>query len=62
MKKHPSPFSTLGRKVGGGRGGGGGLLFPFFVVACVVKEASDKVGLSEQTDKLKESGKAWKRM
>ena len=59
MKKYPSPFSNFGPKVGGGGGGG---LFPFFVVACVVKEPSDKVGPSEQTDRLKESGKAWKRM
>lgn len=56
MKKYRSPFYNFGPNVGGGG------LFPFFVVACVVKEPSDKVGLSEQTDKLKESGKAWKRM
>ena len=57
MKKYPSPFSNFGPKVGEGGG-----LFPFFVVACVVKEPSDKVGLSEQTDRLRETGKAWKRM
>ena len=39
-----------------------GGLFPFFVVACVVKEPSDKVGLTEQNYILKESGKVWKRM
>ena len=47
MKKYPSPFFGPEIEVGG--------LFPFFVVACVVKELSDKVGLSEQNYKLKES-------
>ena len=51
MKKYPSPFFGPEIEVGGGGGG----LFPFFVVACVVKELSDKVGLSEQNYKLKET-------